>query len=137
MLIDPHRTLTANRADLHLQPRPGSDAALALSMMHVLFDEERVDRAWAALEQSHGVLFAVLRAHANRPEATAHEKAEDLGRVLGEPFTPNRFRVMLHRAREKFSMLLEHEVATSLGNPTAEELRDELRKLRLLRYCGH
>jgi anaerobic selenocysteine-containing dehydrogenase len=47
VLIDPHRTLTAKRADLHLQPQPGSDAALALAMMHVLFAEGLVDRPWA------------------------------------------------------------------------------------------
>jgi anaerobic selenocysteine-containing dehydrogenase len=57
VLIDPHRTLTANRADLHLQPRPGSDAAIALAMMHVLFAEGLVDRAWAA---AHTVGLAAL-----------------------------------------------------------------------------
>jgi len=46
-LIDPHRNLTASRADIHLAPRPGSDAALALSMMHLLFAEGFVDEEWA------------------------------------------------------------------------------------------
>ena len=58
VLIDPHRTLTANRADLHLQPRPGSDAALALAMMHVLFAEDWVDDAWA---EAHTVGLDALR----------------------------------------------------------------------------
>lgn len=47
ILIDPHRSLTAQRADLHLMPRPGSDAAIVLAMMHVLFAEGLVDEAWA------------------------------------------------------------------------------------------
>lgn len=46
-LIDPHRSLTATRADVHLSPRPGSDAALALGLMHVLFHEGLVDEVWA------------------------------------------------------------------------------------------
>jgi anaerobic selenocysteine-containing dehydrogenase len=41
--IDPYRTPTAKLADLHLQPRPGTDGALALGMMHVLIGEGLVD----------------------------------------------------------------------------------------------
>jgi anaerobic selenocysteine-containing dehydrogenase len=35
--IDPYRSETAQRSDQHLQIRPGTDAALALGMMHVIF----------------------------------------------------------------------------------------------------
>ena len=41
--IDPYRTQTAKNADLYLQPRPGTDGALALGMMHVLIGEGLVD----------------------------------------------------------------------------------------------
>ena len=41
--IDPYRTQTAKFADLHIQPRPGTDGALALGMMHVLIGEGLVD----------------------------------------------------------------------------------------------
>jgi anaerobic selenocysteine-containing dehydrogenase len=44
IVVDPLRTTTAARADLHLQPRPGSDAALALAMVHVLDRDGLVDR---------------------------------------------------------------------------------------------
>ncbi len=47
IMVDPHRNLTSQRADLHLMPRPGSDAAVVLAMMHVLFAEGLVDEAWA------------------------------------------------------------------------------------------
>ena len=57
-LIDPHRSLTANRADVLIQPRPGSDAALALAMMHFLFAEGMVDEAWA---REHTVGLDALR----------------------------------------------------------------------------
>ena len=44
--IDPYRTPTAQQADEHLMVRPGTDAALALAVMHVLVAEGRVDRAY-------------------------------------------------------------------------------------------
>ena len=43
VVIDPARTRTAEVADRHLAPRPGTDAALLLGVVHVLFDEELVD----------------------------------------------------------------------------------------------
>src|SRR5256712_5031838 len=42
--IDPYRTPTAQQADEHLMVRPGTDAALALAVMHVVVTEGRVDR---------------------------------------------------------------------------------------------
>jgi anaerobic selenocysteine-containing dehydrogenase len=44
VVIDPRRTETAERADLFLQPRPGTDGALALGVAHLLVDSGRVDR---------------------------------------------------------------------------------------------
>ncbi|MGL1833907.1 molybdopterin-containing oxidoreductase family protein [Rhodocyclaceae bacterium SMB388] len=41
--IDPRRTETADKCDLHLAPWPGTDTALALAMMHVLIDEDLLD----------------------------------------------------------------------------------------------
>jgi anaerobic selenocysteine-containing dehydrogenase len=48
VVIDPLKTDTAKAADLHLQLRPGSDAALAFGLLHVLqsmgvFDSEFID----------------------------------------------------------------------------------------------
>ncbi|MFN8511512.1 MAG: molybdopterin-dependent oxidoreductase [Chloroflexia bacterium] len=39
VVIDPRRTRTAERADWHIQPNPGSDAALALGLMQVIIAE--------------------------------------------------------------------------------------------------
>jgi anaerobic selenocysteine-containing dehydrogenase len=41
-VIDPARTRTAELADRHLAPRPGTDAALLFAVVHVLFDEDLV-----------------------------------------------------------------------------------------------
>ena len=43
VVIDPYRTGTAERADLHLPVRPGTDGALACAVMHVLFAEGYAD----------------------------------------------------------------------------------------------
>ncbi len=49
IVIDPRRTLTARSADQHIQPKPSSDGALALGMMHVIFKEELHDEQWLEL----------------------------------------------------------------------------------------
>lgn len=46
VVIDPRRTRTARSADLHLQPRPASDGALALGLIHVIFRDDLHDEAW-------------------------------------------------------------------------------------------
>ncbi|MFC3229843.1 molybdopterin-dependent oxidoreductase [Marinibaculum pumilum] len=48
VVVDPIRTPTAAMADLHLQPRPGTDAALAFGMLHVLQRDGLVDTAFLA-----------------------------------------------------------------------------------------
>jgi anaerobic selenocysteine-containing dehydrogenase len=44
IVVDPIRTPTAAIADLHLQPFPGSDAALAFAMLHVIVRDGLADR---------------------------------------------------------------------------------------------
>ena len=48
VVVDPYRTPTADKADMHLMPRPGSDAALACAVMHVLFRDDLIDHAYLA-----------------------------------------------------------------------------------------
>jgi anaerobic selenocysteine-containing dehydrogenase len=48
--VDPYKSPTAQRSDWHIQPRPGTDAALALGVMHVIWrdglhDEEYLERS--------------------------------------------------------------------------------------------
>jgi anaerobic selenocysteine-containing dehydrogenase len=42
--VDPYRSRTAEKADLHLALLPGTDAALALGLMHVIFRDGKEDR---------------------------------------------------------------------------------------------
>ena len=46
IVIDPRRTESAERAELLVQPRPGSDGALAMAVAHVLFRDGLVDTAF-------------------------------------------------------------------------------------------
>lgn len=48
IVIDPIRTLTARSANQHIQPFPGTDAALALGMMHVMVHEKLHRPDWLA-----------------------------------------------------------------------------------------
>ncbi len=48
IVVDPVRHATAEAADLHLQLYPGTDAALAFAMVHVLKREEMIDRDFLA-----------------------------------------------------------------------------------------
>jgi anaerobic selenocysteine-containing dehydrogenase len=41
--IDPYRSLTAEKCDIHVAPLPGTDSALALGLMHVLIRDDLVD----------------------------------------------------------------------------------------------
>ncbi|GAA3113446.1 molybdopterin oxidoreductase family protein [Planomonospora alba] len=53
VVADPRRTATARLADLHLQPAPGTDLALALGLLHLAITEGHVDGAYVA-ERTNG-----------------------------------------------------------------------------------
>ena len=48
VVIDPYKTRTAKVADWHLPINPGTDVALALSMMHVIINENLYDAEYVA-----------------------------------------------------------------------------------------
>ncbi|WP_082106452.1 molybdopterin oxidoreductase family protein [Micromonospora haikouensis] len=48
IVVDPRATATARQADLHLQPVPGTDLALANALLHIALTEGYVDRAYVA-----------------------------------------------------------------------------------------
>ncbi len=63
VVIDPMRTETAEAlapGELFIQPRPGTDIALMLAMMHVLIRDDLIDEDWVD-RHTHG--FDELRAH--------------------------------------------------------------------------
>ncbi|GAA5128455.1 molybdopterin oxidoreductase family protein [Haloechinothrix salitolerans] len=46
VVVDPRRTPTAERAELHLQPAPGTDMALALGILHAVVADGHLDQAY-------------------------------------------------------------------------------------------
>jgi len=48
IVVDPRRTATADRADLHLPVRPGTDLALLNGILHLLVEEGRIDAEFIA-----------------------------------------------------------------------------------------
>ena len=59
--IDPRRTETADKCDVHLALNPGTDAALALALMHELITHDWLDHDYI---QNHTVGFEALRERA-------------------------------------------------------------------------
>ncbi|MDT4954099.1 MAG: hypothetical protein QOJ02_2237 [Acidobacteriota bacterium] len=68
--IDPRRTRTADQCDEHIAPLPGTDAALALGLMHVIFAEGLEDRDYL---ERYATGAEALRARASEysPSRTA------------------------------------------------------------------
>ncbi|TQK44476.1 assimilatory nitrate reductase catalytic subunit [Streptomyces sp. SLBN-118] len=67
IVVDPRRTRTAEQADLHLAPRPGTDLALALGLLHVAVSEGRTDEEFIA-DRTTGWEEARAAAMAHWPE---------------------------------------------------------------------
>ena len=60
VVVDPIRTITADRADVHLQPLPGTDVSLLLAIAHVLVTEDLVEHDYIA---AHTLGFDEFAAH--------------------------------------------------------------------------
>ncbi|MFJ2898440.1 molybdopterin oxidoreductase family protein [Streptomyces sp. NPDC087218] len=67
IVVDPRRTRTAEQADLHLQPVPGTDLALALGLLHLAIADRRIDRDFVAARTT-GYEAAAEAAMAHWPE---------------------------------------------------------------------
>ncbi|SEC95742.1 assimilatory nitrate reductase catalytic subunit [Streptomyces sp. 2231.1] len=67
IVVDPRRTRTAEQADLHLAPRPGTDLALALGLLHLVVAEGRTDEGFVR-ERTTGWEEARAGAMAHWPE---------------------------------------------------------------------
>jgi anaerobic selenocysteine-containing dehydrogenase len=78
--VDPFRSRTAEKSDQHIAPLPGTDAALALGMMHVILREGLEDRDYL---ERHTVGADDLRARAREwpPERAARVTGLEAGVV--------------------------------------------------------
>ncbi len=93
VVIDPYRNRTARLADIHLMPRPGTDAALALGMACVLIREGLIDRPYI---EAHTFGFEAYKAEALAfpPERAGEitgipaDAIRDLARAYGRARAP-------------------------------------------------
>ena len=86
VVIDPYRTRTAKLADWYLPINPGTDAALALGLMHVIINENLFDADYVS---RYTVGFEELKARAQQypPEKVAHwtgVSADDIRKLARE-----------------------------------------------------
>lgn len=76
IVIDPRETPLAREAEIHLQPRPGTDGALALGLLHVLIEEHLYHREFV---ETWTIGFDRLAGH------VAAYTAEKVERITGVP----------------------------------------------------
>jgi anaerobic selenocysteine-containing dehydrogenase len=86
VVIDPYRTRTAKCADWYLPIHPGTDAALALGLMHVIINENLFDADYVS---RYTVGFEDLKARAQQypPEKVVHWtgiSADDIRKLARE-----------------------------------------------------
>ena len=86
VVIDPYRTRTARCADWHLPINPGTDAALALGLMHVIINENLYDADYVS---RYTIGFDDLRARVQDypPDKVAYWtgiSADDIGKLARE-----------------------------------------------------
>lgn len=86
VVIDAYASRTAKEADWHLAPKPGTDGALAMAMIHTLIDEDLIDHDYVE-QHTHGYAELAARAKSRTPE-WAEEitgiPAEDIRRLARE-----------------------------------------------------
>jgi anaerobic selenocysteine-containing dehydrogenase len=96
IVIDPRRTQSSERASLLIQPRPGTDGALALGIANLLIKNNRIDNDFiekhvVGFEEYKSVLekysMGIVSGITDVPEKFILRLAEEIGRI--KPLTIN------------------------------------------------
>ncbi|AUG77121.1 assimilatory nitrate reductase catalytic subunit [Kitasatospora sp. MMS16-BH015] len=92
IVVDPRRTRTAELADLHLQPRPGTDLALALGLLHLIVADGRTDEEFIATRttgwsQTRAAAMAHWPEHVEAVTGVPLPRLREAARVFGEATT--------------------------------------------------
>ncbi|MGW7523787.1 molybdopterin oxidoreductase family protein [Streptomyces sp. NPDC054783] len=90
IVVDPRRTRTAEQADLHLAPRPGTDLALALGLLHLVVAEGRTDEEYirertTGWEQARAAAMAHWPEHVERITGVSVPQLREAVRLFCEP----------------------------------------------------
>jgi assimilatory nitrate reductase catalytic subunit len=90
IVVDPRRTRTAEQADLHIAPRPGTDLALALGLLHLVVSEGRTDEAYieertSGWEETRAAAMAHWPEHVERITGVPVPQLREVVRMFCEP----------------------------------------------------
>ncbi|MGW6704208.1 molybdopterin oxidoreductase family protein [Streptomyces sp. NPDC054956] len=90
IVVDPRRTRTAEQADLHLAPRPGTDLALALGLLHLVVagghtDEEFIAGRTTGWEEARAAAMAHWPELVERITGVPVPKLREAVRMFCEP----------------------------------------------------
>lgn len=88
VVIDPRRTTTADRADVHLAPVPGTDLPLALGVLHLLdaagdLDEDYLERRVAGFEAVRSSAAGWWPERVERVSGVGADEVRALAALLG------------------------------------------------------
>lgn len=117
VVIDPVRTVTADRADVFVQLRPGTDVALVLALVHVLDRDGLLDAGWIT---SHTSGWDDLRASARTMSPS------DAATITG--ITSDRIEWLAHT----YATVRPTAIRTLVGPEHREHGRDIMRAITLL-----
>jgi assimilatory nitrate reductase catalytic subunit len=103
VVVDPRRTATAEAADLHLAPQPGTDLALANGMLFVALEEGLVDTSYVADRTTgfEAVLEVVAGWWPGRVERATGVSEPDLRRAVRLLARADRAMVLTARGAEQ------------------------------------
>lgn len=81
VVVDPFQSHTAQQADRHIQPAPGTDTALAFGMIHVILRESLQDQNYV---ENHTIGIEELKLHVNAYDPTSVSKITRLDKEVIE-----------------------------------------------------
>ncbi len=89
VVVDPRRTATADRADVHVQPSPGTDLALAQGVLHAVVaggwvDQEYVEGRTVGFDAVRRSVMSWWPELTERVTGVPASEVRDLARLLGE-----------------------------------------------------
>ena len=137
-LVDDYRAAQRSRPRPLPRDEPASPAAAGPESEADFLESwraELLDRTWKALATAQPMYHAVLLFRVENPDVPSPRMAEELGARLGTSLRSDQVRKALERSHAKFAELLIDEVAITMGEPSREELAEELREVELLKYC--
>ncbi len=142
-IADYHRKRN-RRGDIQLdvevfEPSEAQDEVAHDEQFAQVWRDEMLKKAWDALYdleiESGKAWYTVLQTRVNHPQMRSAELARTMSEKLDKTISSANVRVLLHRAREKFSVLLIETISNSLESNSADQIEEELADLQLLEYC--